>query len=198
MRNRKLPACLIERPRIVLPAATSWSHNGLSALDRGQAACREAIAKVKDLSRTAVDDRLGEVVRAVRDGTAAAHRAGRSLAAACRAAGRAERNLAAANRAALQASDVLGHGLQDARRDVARALELMRPARPVARTREELWSEPLRPYRHGARGDAVRALPVLYVPPSCSVLESTGRGRVGIYEVRKTRYYRCIGGESSR
>ena len=102
---------------------------GLSALDRGRAACREAIEKVKELYDrvgTAVDGSLGEVVRAVRDGTAAALRAGRSLAAACRAAGCAERDLAAASRTALRASDMLGRGLQDPRRDVARALELMR------------------------------------------------------------------------
>ena len=102
---------------------------GLSALDRGRAACREAIEKVKELYDrvgTTVDGSLGEVVRAVRDGTAAALRAGRSLAAACRAAGCAERDLAAASRAALRARDMLGRGLQDARRDVARALELTR------------------------------------------------------------------------
>ena len=69
---------------------------------------------------------LEEVVRAVRDGTAAALRAGRSLAVARRAAGRAERDLAAASRAALRANDTLGPGLQDARRDVARALDLTR------------------------------------------------------------------------
>ena len=43
-----------------------------------------------------------------------------------RAAGRAERNLAAASRAALRANDTLGPGLQDARRDVARTVDLMR------------------------------------------------------------------------
>ena len=55
---------------------------------------------------------LGDVVRAVRDGTAAALRAGQSL--------------AAASRETLRASDALGPGLQDARREVARALDLMR------------------------------------------------------------------------
>ena len=89
-------------------------HAGLSALQLGRAACREAVERVKELydrTRTAVDGGLGEVVRSVRDGTAAALRAGRSL--------------AAASRAALRASNMLGRGLQDARRDVARALEVM-------------------------------------------------------------------------
>ena len=36
-----------------------------------------------------------------------------------------EGDLAAANRAALGATEMLGRGLQDARRDVARAVELM-------------------------------------------------------------------------
>ena len=99
-----------------------------SALDRGRAACLEAVERVRalyDRARMAVDGGLGEVVRAVRDGTAAALRAGRSLAAALRVAGRGEQDLAAANRAALGATEILGRGLQDARRDVARAVELM-------------------------------------------------------------------------
>ena len=74
---------------------------------------------------TAVDGGLGEVVRAVRDGTAAALRAGRSL--------------AAASRAALRANDTLGPGLQDARRDVARSAGADAPAWSRARS----WSEPL-------------------------------------------------------
>ena len=57
-----------------------------------------------------------EVFRAVRDGTAAALRAGRSL--------------AAASRAAQGASDALWPGLRDARRDVARALEVIRRRGP--------------------------------------------------------------------
>ena len=55
---------------------------------------------------------LAGVVRAVRAGAAAARRAGRDL--------------AAAGRAAKLASDILGPGLQDARRDVTRAFDLMR------------------------------------------------------------------------
>lgn len=55
---------------------------------------------------------LADVVRAVRDGTAAARRA--------------DRTLAAASRAARRAGDALGRGLRDDRRDVARALEVMR------------------------------------------------------------------------
>ena len=90
-------------------------HAGLSALDRGRAACREAVERVKELYdrvRTAVDDSLSEVVRAVRAGAAAADRASRSL--------------AAAGRAARRADDALGRSLPDARRDVAWALQLMR------------------------------------------------------------------------
>ena len=64
-------------------------------------------------------------------------RAGRSLAAACGVAGRAERDLAAANRAALWATETIDRGLQGARRDVARALEVMRrPGRQVGRERD--------------------------------------------------------------
>ena len=81
--------------------------------------------KFRFTARTAVDGGLGEVVQAVRDGTAAALRAGRSLAAAFRAADRAERDLAAAHRAALGATEMLGRGLQEARREVAPAVELM-------------------------------------------------------------------------
>ena len=56
----------------------------------------EAVERVRELYdrvRGAVDEGLAEVVRAVRDGTAAAIRAGRSLAAARRAAKRGERSL---------------------------------------------------------------------------------------------------------
>ena len=74
---------------VVLPAGTltnpPWTVGGR--------ACLEAVERVRrlyDRARTAVDGGLGEVVRAVRDGTAAALRAGRSLAAAFRAADRAE------------------------------------------------------------------------------------------------------------
>ena len=65
---------------------------------------------------TAVNEGLEEVVRAVRDGTAEAIRAGRSL--------------ATASRAARRASDALGPGLQDARREVARALDVIRRRGP--------------------------------------------------------------------
>ena len=104
-------------------------HTGQSAVDRARSACREAIERVRDLYDRvgkAVDGGLGEVVRAVRDGTAAALRAGRSLGAASRAAGRAERSLAEASRAAERAGDTLGRVLQDARRNVARPLDLTR------------------------------------------------------------------------
>ncbi|MYD86764.1 MAG: relaxase/mobilization nuclease domain-containing protein [Acidobacteria bacterium] len=137
---------------------------GQSALDRGRAACLEAVERVRalyDRARGTVDGRLGAAVRAVQDGTAAARRGaaaalrtGRSLAAGLRAAERGDRSLAAANRAAIRgerdlaaanraairgerdlaaanraarrAGDTLGPGLRDARRDVARALEVMR------------------------------------------------------------------------
>ena len=108
-------------------------HTGQSALDRARSACREAIERVRDLYDrvgTAVDGGLGEVVRAVRDGTAAAIRASRSLAAAGRAAGRTERNLAEAIRAARRANDTLGRVLRYARRDVARPLDLTRRRGP--------------------------------------------------------------------
>ena len=109
--------------------------DGVSALDRGRAACREAVERVRELydrtgAGTAAVDGLSRVVQAVRDGTAAALRAGRGLAAALRAAGRGEQDLAAANRAALGATEMLGRGLQDARRDVARAVEMIRHQRP--------------------------------------------------------------------
>ena len=85
-----------------------------SALDRGRAACREAVERVKDLYdrvRTAVDESLAGVVRAARAGADAARRA--------------DRDLAAADRALRRAGDALDRGLQDARRDVARAVELI-------------------------------------------------------------------------
>ena len=88
---------------------------GQSALERGRAACREAVERVKELydqARTAVDRGVGEVVRAIRAGAAAADRA--------------SRDLAAAGRAAHVACNALGRGLQDARREVAHTLEMMR------------------------------------------------------------------------
>ncbi|MYI40354.1 MAG: relaxase/mobilization nuclease domain-containing protein [Acidobacteria bacterium] len=122
---------------------------GPSALDRGRAACLEAVERVREIYdrvRDTLDDGLEAVVRAVQDGTAAARRRAaaalrtrRSLASAHQAAGRRERNLAAANRAARRAGDRLGPRLRDARRDVARAVELMRqhiPTRERDRTQE--------------------------------------------------------------
>ncbi len=96
-------------------AGGAGGHAGLSALDRGLAACLEAVERVKDLYdrvRTAVDESLAGVVRAVRAGADAARHA--------------DRDLAAAGRALRRAGDALDRGLQDARRDVARALKLMR------------------------------------------------------------------------
>ncbi|MYA45529.1 MAG: relaxase/mobilization nuclease domain-containing protein [Acidobacteria bacterium] len=120
---------------------------GPSALDRGRAACLEAVERVRglyDRVRETVDGSLGAVVRAVREGTGAARRADRSLADARRAAGRAERSLAAAGRAAgrrerhlagavraaRRATERLGPGLRDARRGVGRALEVIRRRGP--------------------------------------------------------------------
>ena len=108
--------------------------DGASALDRGRAACCEAVERVRELHEragagTAVVDGLSRVVQAVRDGTAAALRAGRSLAAACRAAGRGEQDLAATGRTLRRAGDAIDRGLEDARRIVARAVELMRHQR---------------------------------------------------------------------
>ena len=94
-------------------------HTGQSALDRARSACREAIERVRELYDrlgTAADGRLGEVVRAVRDGTAAAIRAGRGL--------------AAASRAAERAGDTLDRILRDVRRSVARPLEVTRRRGP--------------------------------------------------------------------
>ena len=59
-----------------------------STLDRRRAACLEAVVRVKDLIdrvRTAVDESLAGVVRAVRTGADAPRRADRSVAAAARA-----------------------------------------------------------------------------------------------------------------
>ena len=94
--------------------AAVW-NTGQSALDRARSACREAIERVRklyDRLGTPADGRLGEVVRAVRDGTAAAIRAGRGL--------------AAAGRAAERAGDTLDRVLRDVRRRVVRPLEVKR------------------------------------------------------------------------
>ena len=66
---------------VVLPAGVAPE----STLDRGRAACRAAIQRVKELYdrvRTAVDERLDRAVEAVRSGDGAAGRAGRGIAAA--------------------------------------------------------------------------------------------------------------------
>ena len=86
-----------------------------SALDRGRAGGLEAVERVRELYdrvRTAVDESLAGVVRAVRAGADAARRA--------------DRDLAAAGRVLRRAGDAIDRGLQGARRDVARALALMR------------------------------------------------------------------------
>ena len=114
--------------------AAACRHAGPTGLHHGRAALHEAVERVRklyDRIGTAVDGGLEEVVRAVREGTAAAIRTGRSLAAACRAADRGERHLEAANRAAERAGDALERRLRDARRDVARRrLEITPPRGP--------------------------------------------------------------------
>jgi len=104
---------------------------GQTALDLARAACLKAIKRARKLYERvggAVDGGLEEVVRAVRDGTAAAIRTGRSLAAASRAADRGERHLEAANRAARRASDRLDRVLRDIwRRETARPRLVIRP-----------------------------------------------------------------------
>ena len=96
---------------VVLPTGSldrpPWTVRGRPAV--------EAVERVRDLYDrvgTAVHGGLEEVVRAVREGTAAALRA--------------SRNLAEASRAAQRADDALGRVLQDARREVARPLDLTR------------------------------------------------------------------------
>ena len=106
---------------------------GQTALDLARAACRKAVKRVRKLYDRvggAVDGGLEEVVRAVREGTAAAIRTGRSLAAASRAADRGERHLEAANRAARRASDALDGVLRDIRRrETARPRLVIPPPR---------------------------------------------------------------------
>ena len=85
------------------------------SLDRGRAACREAVVAVRDLYdrvRTAFDESLAGVVRAVRAGATAASRASRGL--------------GAAGAAARRACDRLGPGLQADRRRVEQALAMTR------------------------------------------------------------------------
>ena len=105
-------------------------HARSAGLHRQRAALLEAVERVRrelrDRFGTAVDGGLGEVVRAVRDGTAAALRARRSLAAT-------GRSLAAASRAAERAGDGLDRILRDVRSRVRRQMEMTR--RLVERTR---------------------------------------------------------------
>jgi len=104
---------------------------GQTALDLARTACLKAIKRARKLYDRvggAVDGGLEEVVRAVRNGTAAAIRTGRSLAAASRAEDRGERHLEAANRAARRASDRLDRVLRDIwRRETARTRLVTRP-----------------------------------------------------------------------
>ena len=105
-------------------------HAGPSGLHRERAALLEAVEKVRRALRdrlgTAVDGRLGKVVRAVRNGTAAALRTDRRLAAA-------GRSLAAASRAAERAGDGLDQILRHLRRRARERVEMTR--RLAERTR---------------------------------------------------------------
>ena len=88
---------------------------GPSALDRARSACREAVERVRDLYDrvgTAVDGGLEEVVRAVREEQRRHSEQVETL----------QRQVGAARRA----DDALGRVLQDARREVARPLDLTR------------------------------------------------------------------------
>jgi len=120
-----------ERPLQLLPALAQQPLSPLAL--PVPAALREAVERVRklyDRLGAAADGGLGEVVRAVREGTAAAVRAGRSLAAAGRAAERGERSLADVNRAARRASDTLGRVLRDARCDLVLMVTVMRQRGP--------------------------------------------------------------------
>ena len=98
-------------------------HAGPVGVHDGRAALLEAVERVRrelrDRLGTAVDGGLGEVVRAVRNGTAAALRTDRSLAAA-------GRSLAAAGRAVERAGDGLDRILRDVRRRARRRVEMTR------------------------------------------------------------------------
>ena len=96
---------------------------GPSGVHDGRAALLEAVERVRrrlrDRLGTAVDGGLGEVVRAVREGTAAALRTDRSLAAA-------GRSLAAASRAVERAGDGLDRILRHLRRRAKERVEMTR------------------------------------------------------------------------
>ena len=106
-------------------------HSGSSGVHDGRAALLEAVERVRrklrDRFGTAVDDGLGEVVRAVREGAAAALRTRRSLAAA-------GRSLAAASRAAERAGDGLDRILRHLRRRARERVAMTR--RLVERIRQ--------------------------------------------------------------
>ena len=109
------PAVAVERERTRQVARIGNNLNQIARWTNTYAERAEAVERVKDLYdrvRTAVDESLAGVVRAVRAGADAARRA--------------DRDLAGAGRALRQAGDALDRGLQDARREVARALELIR------------------------------------------------------------------------
>ena len=96
---------------------------GPSGLHHGRAALLEAVERVRrelrDQFGDAADGRLGKVVRAVRNGTAAALRTDRSVAAA-------GRSLAAASRAAERAGDGLDRILRHLRRRARERMEMTR------------------------------------------------------------------------
>ena len=98
-------------------------HAGPSSLHDGRTALLEAVERVRrelhDRFGTAVDDRIRKVVRAVRNGTAAALRTDRNVA-------RAGRSLAAASRAAERAGDGLDRILRHLRRRARARVEMTR------------------------------------------------------------------------
>ena len=98
-------------------------HTGPSSLHDGRTALLEAVERVRrdlhDRFGTAADGRVGKIVRAVRNGTAAALRTDRSVA-------RAGRSLAAASRAAERAGDGLDRILGHLRRRARARVEMTR------------------------------------------------------------------------
>jgi len=98
-------------------------HAGPSGLHDGRTALHEALERVRrelrDRFGTAVDDRFGTVVRAIRNGTAAALRTDRNVA-------RAGRSLRAASRAAERAGDGLDRILREVRRRARERVEMTR------------------------------------------------------------------------